>query len=55
MMKEEPWTPASLYAVGGIEGVGATFLEETFSAATATPKFDTIRKQPDLKARSLTR
>ena len=38
MMKSKPWTPASLTAVGGTEGVGVTFLEETFSAATAPPE-----------------
>jgi formylglycine-generating enzyme required for sulfatase activity len=38
MMKGKPWTPASLKAVGGTEGVGLTFLEETFSAATAPPE-----------------
>ncbi len=38
MMKGRPWTPAALKAVGGAEGVGATFLEETFSAATAPPQ-----------------
>src|SRR5262249_21911515 len=32
MMKGKLWTPASLKAVGGTEGVGITFLEETFSA-----------------------
>ncbi len=37
MMKGEPWTVASLKAVGGAEGVGAAFLEETFSAASAPP------------------
>ena len=31
MMKGKPWTPATLKAVGGTEGVGVTFLEETFS------------------------
>ena len=36
MMEGKPWTPASLKQAGGIEGVGATFLEETFSSATAT-------------------
>ncbi len=35
MMKGKPWTPATLKQVGGTEGVGLTFLEETFSAATA--------------------
>src|SRR5262249_32022918 len=38
MMKGKPWTPASLKAVGGAEGVGITFLEETFSAAAAPPE-----------------
>ena len=38
MMKGRPWTLASLKEVGGAEGVGATFLEETFSAATAPPE-----------------
>lgn len=38
MMKGKTWTPASLKEVGGTEGVGVTFLEETFSAATAPPE-----------------
>ena len=33
MMKGKPWTPATLKEVGGTEGVGVTFLEETFSAS----------------------
>ena len=37
MMKGKPWTPAALKEVGGTEGVGVTFLEETFSASTAPP------------------
>jgi serine/threonine protein kinase/formylglycine-generating enzyme required for sulfatase activity len=38
MMKGRPWTPATLKDVGGTQGVGVTFLEETFSAATANPR-----------------
>ena len=38
MVKGKPWTPATLREVGGTEGVGVTFLEETFSAATAPPE-----------------
>jgi len=38
MMKGRPWTPPSLKEVGGTEGVGVAFLEETFSAATAPPE-----------------
>src|SRR5207302_2450000 len=38
MLKGKPWTPTSLKQVGGTAGIGVTFLEETFSAATANPK-----------------
>src|SRR5262245_3795240 len=38
MVKGKPWTPATLNEVGGIEGVGVTFLEETFTASTAPPQ-----------------
>jgi eukaryotic-like serine/threonine-protein kinase len=38
MVKGKPWTPATLKEVGGTEGVGVTFLEETFAAATAPPQ-----------------
>jgi formylglycine-generating enzyme required for sulfatase activity len=38
MMKGKAWTPATLKEVGGTKGVGLTFLEETFSAATAPPE-----------------
>jgi serine/threonine protein kinase/formylglycine-generating enzyme required for sulfatase activity len=38
MLKGRPWTPATLKEVGGAEGVGVTFLEETFSAAGAPPQ-----------------
>jgi serine/threonine protein kinase/formylglycine-generating enzyme required for sulfatase activity len=38
MMKSKPWTPATLKELGGMEGVGVTFLEETFSAAGAPPE-----------------
>jgi serine/threonine protein kinase/formylglycine-generating enzyme required for sulfatase activity len=36
MMKSKPWTPATLKTIGGAEGVGFSFLEETFAAATAS-------------------
>ena len=32
MLKGKPWTPETFKQVGGAEGVGVTFLEETFSA-----------------------
>ncbi len=38
MMKGKTWTPNTLKKAGGIEGIGVTFLEETFSARTGHPK-----------------
>src|SRR5262249_30230204 len=38
MMKARPGTPAALREVGGAQGTGAAFLEETFSASTAPPE-----------------
>jgi formylglycine-generating enzyme required for sulfatase activity len=38
MIKGKVWTPATLKEVGGTEGVGVTFLEETFSATNAPPE-----------------
>ena len=37
-LKGKTWTPITLKEVGGTEGVGVTFLEETFSASTAPPE-----------------
>jgi len=39
MVKGKQWTPAALKEVGGAEGVGVSFLEETFAAATAPPQY----------------
>ncbi|MDB5348467.1 MAG: stkP 5 [Schlesneria sp.] len=38
MMKGRPWSPATLKSMGGMEGVGVTFLEEMFGASTAPPE-----------------
>jgi formylglycine-generating enzyme required for sulfatase activity len=38
MVKGKPWTEAALEEVGGAEGVGVTFLEETFCAESADAK-----------------
>ena len=38
MVRERSWTSATLRAVGGTEGVGVTFLEETFASPQANPK-----------------
>jgi serine/threonine protein kinase/formylglycine-generating enzyme required for sulfatase activity len=38
MVKGKPWTPTTLKAVGGMAGIGVTFLEETFASAHANPR-----------------
>lgn len=38
MVKGKPWLPETLKQVGGAEGVGVAFLEETFSSRSANPK-----------------
>ena len=49
MMKGREWSPESLREVGGATGVGATFLEETFSARTAPSR----RRQYQVAARAV--
>ncbi len=39
MIKAKLWTPATLRDAGGAAGVGVAFLEETFSARTANPRY----------------
>ena len=41
MVKSKPWTPETLNAIGGVEGVGVTFLDETFSASNAPMAYRT--------------
>jgi tetratricopeptide (TPR) repeat protein len=38
MVKDKAWVPETLQAVGGTEGVGVNFLEETFSSRSANPQ-----------------
>jgi serine/threonine protein kinase/formylglycine-generating enzyme required for sulfatase activity len=38
MIKGKPWIPSTLNEVGGTEGIGVNFLEETFSSRTANPR-----------------
>ena len=38
MMKSKPWNLETLNLLGGTRGVGLTFLEETFSKASASPE-----------------
>lgn len=44
MMQDRYWTPESLSEVGGAEGVGETFLEETFSSSMAPKRHRTHLK-----------
>jgi serine/threonine protein kinase/formylglycine-generating enzyme required for sulfatase activity len=37
MVKGKPWVPSTLAAVGGTEGIGVNFLEETFVSRAANP------------------
>jgi serine/threonine protein kinase/formylglycine-generating enzyme required for sulfatase activity len=37
MVKDLPWTRSTLRSLGGIEGVGVAFLEQTFSGPIANP------------------
>jgi serine/threonine protein kinase len=52
MMKSRPWTTTTLREVGGTQGVGFTFLEETFSASTgsAEHRFHQVAARAVLKA-----
>jgi serine/threonine protein kinase/formylglycine-generating enzyme required for sulfatase activity len=38
MVKDKPWVITTLEEVGGTEGIGVSFLEETFSSRSANPK-----------------
>ncbi len=52
MLRHREWTPATLRDLGGFEGIGERFLEETFSAPTAPPAHRTHQRaaQAVLKA-----
>ena len=55
MMKGKPWTPAILRAGGGTEGVGFTFLEETFSARQRRRSIGCIARRPRPSSRPCSR
>ena len=44
MFKGKPWTPSALRQIGGAEGVGVAFLEETFSSPSAPPQHRLLQK-----------
>jgi serine/threonine protein kinase/formylglycine-generating enzyme required for sulfatase activity len=39
MVKGQPWIPTTLEEVGGTDGIGINFLEETFSGRKANPEY----------------
>jgi serine/threonine protein kinase/formylglycine-generating enzyme required for sulfatase activity len=45
MLKEKPWTTATLRASGGLRGLGVAFLEEKLQGVTASPQ---LRAHPQL-------
>ena len=53
MVKGKPWTPATLKDVGGTEGIGLTFLEETFSARAAPPEHRLHQKAAEAVLKAL--
>ncbi|HTU18595.1 MAG TPA: SUMF1/EgtB/PvdO family nonheme iron enzyme [Gemmataceae bacterium] len=53
MVKGKPWTPATLKEVGGTEGVGVAFLEETFTASTSPPQHRLHQKAAQLVLKAL--
>jgi serine/threonine protein kinase/formylglycine-generating enzyme required for sulfatase activity len=53
MMKGKSWTPETLRQVGGTEGVGVTFLDETFSSPQANPKHRLHQKAAQAVLKSL--
>jgi serine/threonine protein kinase/formylglycine-generating enzyme required for sulfatase activity len=53
MIKGQPWKPATLREVGGTEGVGVRFLEETFSSARSNPRHHYHRKAAEAVLKSL--
>ncbi len=53
MMKGRPWTLASLKEVGGTQGVGVAFLDETFSSPSSNPNHRVYQKAAQAVLKSL--
>ncbi len=53
MVKAKTWLPATLKQIGGTKGVGVTFLEETFTIATAPPEHRLHQKAAQAVLRAL--
>ena len=43
VVRNRPWTPATLKELGGVGGIGVTFLTETFDAPTSPPSYHAHR------------
>jgi formylglycine-generating enzyme required for sulfatase activity len=43
MVKDQPWTPATLKQWGGFKGLGVRFLEETFGSNARNPEYRAFR------------
>src|SRR5262249_51830782 len=44
MIKARPWRPETLKEMGGAEGIGTVFLEETFASPSANPKHRLVQR-----------
>ncbi len=52
-VRHRPWTTATLRELGGIEGIGVTFLEQTFDGRTIPPSHRRHRKAAEAVLRAL--
>ncbi|MFT7629095.1 MAG: sulfatase activating formylglycine-generating enzyme [Mariniblastus sp.] len=53
MLKGKPWTSETLKAVGGTEGVGVAFLNETFDSRGSNPSYRAHREAAQLVLKAL--
>ncbi|HEX3451535.1 MAG TPA: protein kinase [Isosphaeraceae bacterium] len=53
MVKGKPWSPATLRDLGGMDGVGVKFLEDTFSSSRSNPKHHYHQKATQAILKSL--
>src|SRR5262249_13518235 len=53
MVKGKNWNLASLKALGGTEGIGVAFLEQTFESARASPKHRLHRRAANAVLKAL--
>jgi hypothetical protein len=53
MLEGKPWNSVTLEQVGGTEGLGVTFLEETFSSRSAPPPYRTHERAAEAVLKAL--